>query len=39
MHGEIVGIKMAIIPNGQGIGFAIPILHREAAKKNHPAVG
>ena len=25
MHGEIVGINTAIIPNGQGIGFAIPI--------------
>ncbi len=25
MKGEIVGINTAIIPNGQGIGFAIPI--------------
>jgi serine protease Do len=25
MRGEVVGINTAIIPNGQGIGFAIPI--------------
>ena len=25
MHGEVVGINTAIIPQGQGIGFAIPI--------------
>jgi serine protease Do len=25
MQGEIIGINTAIIPNGQGIGFAIPI--------------
>jgi len=25
MNGEVVGINTAIIPNGQGIGFAIPI--------------
>ncbi len=25
MNGEIVGINTAIIPNGQGIGFAIPV--------------
>ena len=25
MRGEVVGINAAIIPNGQGIGFAIPI--------------
>jgi len=25
MNGEVVGINTAIIPNGQGIGFAIPV--------------
>ena len=25
MHGEVIGINTAIIPHGQGIGFAIPI--------------
>jgi serine protease Do len=25
MHGEVIGINTAIVPNGQGIGFAIPI--------------
>ena len=25
MKGEVVGIATAMIPNGQGIGFAIPI--------------
>ncbi len=25
MHGEVIGINTAIIPQGQGIGFAIPV--------------
>jgi serine protease Do len=25
MHGQVVGINTAIIPQGQGIGFAIPV--------------
>ena len=30
MKGEVIGINTAIIPNGQGIGFAIPISTAEA---------
>jgi len=25
LHGEVVGINTAIVPNGQGIGFAVPV--------------
>ncbi len=30
MRGEVVGINTAIIPQGQGIGFAIPGQYRQA---------
>ena len=36
MKGEVIGINTAINPNGQGIGFAIPI---DMAKIHYPSTG